>query len=205
MHPNQQLSIPGPGFICYYAFFMQHWHTTCRPPVSFEIFFEARLDLWPPWHRLWCLFSAQRASFPPDLYCLFKVKALSPAFFLRKSQPPDTWHYNTAASFLEVQCLRLSLSPKLLHNSLLSFHINVLSHCGLSLSCCYPSLSCNIQHMPKVVGVIRCEKWFIFPSYNVFRDPFALFSDKYVQWLNNRLTFKKTLSPPLTGQKSASL
>lgn len=89
-----------------------------------------------------------------DLDWLLKVKALSTTFFLRISHPcpPDTWHYDTAASFQELPCL--SLCSKLLHNSLVSFHIYTLSSCSLSLSCCYPSLSRNVQHIPEVVGAI---------------------------------------------------
>lgn len=53
-----------------------------------------------------------------DLDWLLKVKALSTAFFLRISHPcpPDTWHYDTAASFQELPCLSLSqFSRKLSH------------------------------------------------------------------------------------------
>lgn len=103
------------------------------------------------------LFWVHRASFPRDPDWLLKVKAPSTASFLSIS--PDTWHYDTAAGSLELQRFCQSLHSKLFRNSLISLHINTLSSCTLSLSCCYPSLSCNIQHIPEVFGVIRCV-WF---------------------------------------------
>lgn len=100
------------------------------------------------------VYSGHIEQVPRDLDWLLKVKALSTAFFLRISHPcpPDTWHYDTAASFQELPCL--SLCSKLLHNSLVSFHIYTISSCSLSLSCCYPSLSRNVQHIPEVVRAI---------------------------------------------------
>lgn len=107
------------------------------------------------------LFWVHRGSFPRDPDWLLKVKAPSAASFLSiwHPRPPDTWHYDTAAGSLELQSFCQSLRSKLLRNSLISLHINTLSSCTLSLSCCYPSLSCNIRHIPEVFGVIRCV-WF---------------------------------------------
>lgn len=107
------------------------------------------------------LFWVRRASFPRDPDWLLKVKAPPAASFLSiwPLCPPDAWHGDTAAGSLELQHFWQSLYSKLLCNSLISLHINTLSSCTLSLSCCYPSLSCDIQHMPEVFGVIRCV-WF---------------------------------------------
>lgn len=100
------------------------------------------------------LFWVHRASFPRDPDWLLKVKAPSSASFLSiwHPRPPDTWHYDTAAGSLELQRFCQNLGSKLLCNSLISVHINTLSSCTLSLSCCYPSLSCNIQQYSKFLG-----------------------------------------------------
>lgn len=74
-------------------------------------FSSGRLDSRPSWPCLWALFWVHRARFPCDLDWLLKVKALSTASFLSIShpRPPDTWHYDTAASSLKLQHLCQSL------------------------------------------------------------------------------------------------
>lgn len=142
----------------FYAELTRHLPPSCL----FDIFSWARLDLRPSRQYLRCLFWAHRASFPRDLDWLLKVKALST--FLSSGYHtlvPDAWHYDTAATFQEKQCLCLSLISKLLCMSLISLHINTLSICTLSLSCCYPLLSCNIQHIGKVFEVDKCVCLFL--------------------------------------------
>lgn len=128
------------------CFIMQSWHAARW----------ARLELRPSLHCLSvCSGYFEQVSHVILIGCS-KLKHLQLPPFSGYC-PPDTWHYDTAAGSLELQRFCQSLHFKLLCYS--------LSTSTLSLSCCYPSLSCNIQHIPQVLGVMfGLESFFVSKS-----------------------------------------